>query len=157
MIKRTTLWVRNLDRSLAFYRDVIGLAVLEQKELAGPAIAGLVGFADGRLRIAHLGLPGSSHGWVGLYELSATNPPMQELAPPPRERVALGQAVIVFESADIDAVRRRVLEANCRLLKEPSQYVRPPRDGVPGARLTEIIVFDPDDVLVSVMGSKPLD
>jgi catechol 2,3-dioxygenase-like lactoylglutathione lyase family enzyme len=157
MIKRTTLWVRNLERSLAFYRDIIGLAVLEQKELAGPAIAGLVGFEDGRMRIAHLGLPGSTHGWVGLYEISGTRPPAQELAPPPRERIALGQTVIVFETADIDTVRRRLLEAKCRLLKEPGQYVRPARDGVPGARLIEIIVFDPDDVLVSIMGSKPLD
>ena len=157
MIKRTTVWVRDLERSLAFYRDVIGLAVLEQKELAGPAIAGLVGFEDGRLRIAHLGVPGSTHGWVGLYELSATKPQVAELAPPPRERVALGQAVIVFESADIDAVRRRVLEAKCRLLKEPSEYIRPPREGVPGLRVIELIVFDPDDVLVSVMGSQPFD
>ena len=141
---------------MAFYRDVIGLSVLEQKELTGPAIAGLVGFEDGRLRIAHLGQPGSSHGWVGLYELSGTRPPIQELAPPPRERVALGQTVIVFESADIEAVRRRLLETKCTLLKEPSQYVRPARDGVPGARLIEILVFDPDDVLVSIMGAEEI-
>ena len=58
-VKRVTLWVRDLERSLAVYRDALGLQVLEQKDLEGPAIAALVGL---RLRssFAHRPCPGTA-------------------------------------------------------------------------------------------------
>jgi catechol 2,3-dioxygenase-like lactoylglutathione lyase family enzyme len=151
-LKRTTLWVRDIERSLAFYRDVIGLEVLERKELSGPAIASLVGFQDGRLRIAHLGRPGSTAGWIGLYELSEATPPVDSLPPPPKGRIAHGQAAVVFESAEVDEVVRRLVASGCRLLREPSRYPLPAQGTSPPMALVEAIAFDPDDVLVSVMG-----
>ena len=154
-LKRVTLWVRDLERSIAFYRDVIGLAVLEQKDLQGPAIASLVGYETGRMRIAHLGTPGTSGGWVGLYELTETVPPLETVPAPPRQRVAHGQVTVVFESTEIEAAIRRLKQAACRLLREPSEYVIPARGDRPAIRLLEVLVFDPDDVLVSIMGSSP--
>jgi lactoylglutathione lyase len=155
VLKRVTLWVRNLDRSIAFYRDVIGLEILEQKDLRGPGIAGLVGYEDGRLRIVHLGTPGSTSGWVGLYELTEARPAVESVPPAPQaHRVSYGQATAVFESNEIDAVVARLRASGAPLLKEPSEYPIPPRGGSPGGTLVEVIVFDPDGVLVSVMGMR---
>lgn len=64
-LKRVTLWVRNLERSLALYRDLLGLEVLEEKQLQGAAIAKMVGLEEASLRIVHLGRPGESFGWIG--------------------------------------------------------------------------------------------
>jgi catechol 2,3-dioxygenase-like lactoylglutathione lyase family enzyme len=155
LLKRTTIWVRDIERSTDFYGQVIGLEVLERKDLSGPAIASLVGFRDGRLRIAHLGRPGSPGGWIGLYELTEADPPVQSLPPPPPDRVAYGQATVVFESDEIETVLQRMHDSGCRMLKPPSRY--PLR--VPGATapvtLVEAIAYDPDGVLVSVMGVVP--
>jgi catechol 2,3-dioxygenase-like lactoylglutathione lyase family enzyme len=151
-LKRATIWVRNLERSIDFYTQVIGLEILERKELSGPAIAGIIGYRDGRLRIAHLGRPGSRAGWIGLYELTAADPPVESLSAPPANRVAYGQAAVVFESDDIEAVTQRLSDSGCRLLKPPSRYpLRMPGAAVP-VTLIEAIAFDPDGVMVSVMG-----
>lgn len=151
-LKRATIWVRNLERSIDFYSQVIGLEILERKELSGPAIAGIIGFRDGRLRIAHLGRPGSRAGWIGLYELTAADPPVESLPAPPADRIAYGQVAVVFESDDIEAVTQRLSDSGCRLLKPPSRYpLRMPGAAVP-VTLIEAIAFDPDGVMVSVMG-----
>lgn len=153
-LKRVTLWVRNLERSIAFYRDVIGLELLEQKDLRGPGVAGLVGYEDGRIRIAHLGIPGSSGGWVGLYELTEARPAVGSVSPPEPHRVSYGQATLVFESQDIESVVDRLRSAGAPLLKEPSEYPIPSRDGGPAGILVEAIAFDPDHALVSIMGMR---
>lgn len=155
-LKRATIWVRDLERSIGFYTHVIGLEVIERKELSGPAIAGIIGFLDGRLRIAHLGRPGSRAGWIGLYELTAADPPVESLPPPPAGRVAYGQATVVFESDDIEAVTQRLSDSGCRMLKPPSRYpLRMPGTTAP-VTLVEAIAFDPDGVMVSVMGIVPM-
>jgi catechol 2,3-dioxygenase-like lactoylglutathione lyase family enzyme len=152
-LKRATIWVRDIERSIDFYSQVIGLDVLERKDLSGPAIAGIVGFRDGRLRIAHLGRPGSRAGWIGLYELTEADPPVESLPPPPADRIAHGQATVVFECEEIEAVVQRLRDSGCRMLRPPSRYpLRVPGASVP-VILVEAIVFDPDGVLVSVMGT----
>lgn len=155
VLRRTTIWVRDLERSLRFYCEVVGLEVLERKELAGPGIAGLVGYDDGRLRIAHLGATGASEGLVGLYELTRATPNAEALPSPPASRVARGQTALVFECADIDGVLERVRAAGCRLMREPGEYVVPAREGAPARHLVEALVFDPDEVVVSLMGARP--
>lgn len=155
VLRRTTIWVRDLERSLRFYCEVVGLEVLERKELAGPDIAGLVGYEDGRLRIAHLGAIGAREGLVGLYELTRATPNVDALPSPPAARIASGQTALVFECADVDAVLERVRTLGFRLMREPGRYVVPPRDGAPARHLVEALVFDPDEVVVSLMGVRP--
>ena len=97
-LKRVTLWVRNLERSLALYRDVLGLEVLEEKQLQGAAIASMVGLEEASLRIVHLGRAGEPLGWIGLYEIRDTAPrPMGETGSP-RQFPLYGQATLVFET-----------------------------------------------------------
>lgn len=154
ILRRTTIWVRNLEQSLSFYCEVVGLEVLERKEFSGPALTRLVGYDDGRLRIAHVGAPKATQGLIGLYELTRSTPDAEVLMPPPASRVAWGQTALVFECADIDAVLARVRAADCRLMREPGEYVVPPRAGAPALHLVEALVFDPDDVVVSLMGAR---
>jgi len=157
-VKRITLWVRDLEASLAVYRDALGLAVLERKELQGPAIAKMVGLEQAKLRIVHLGAEGATHGWVGLYEISATAPhDMQSLAKP-LSFPAYGQATVVFETTAMDAVLVRLRACvGVRFVTAPTEYVKREASAVmPAGRYSELIFFDPDGIPVSVMGYAPL-
>lgn len=53
-VKRVTIWSRDIKRSLALYRGLPGLEIVEDKTLASPAILGMAGYQDGRMRMAHL-------------------------------------------------------------------------------------------------------
>ncbi|CAN5498091.1 hypothetical protein BH10PSE7_BH10PSE7_44550 [soil metagenome] len=58
-----TSWtVADLDRSVAFYRDLLGFEVTGQRERQGEAIETVVGFPDADLRIAFLKIPGAPLG-----------------------------------------------------------------------------------------------
>ncbi len=149
-LKRVTLWVRNLERSLALYRDVLGLAVLEEKQLQGAAIAKMVGLEEASLRIVHLGRPGEPHGWIGLYEIRDTVPrPMGETGAP-RQFPLYGQATLVFETSRVAEFAAKVGALDgVTIMAGPTAYAR--ADGT----FHELIFLDPDGIPVSLMGFTP--
>lgn len=158
-VKRVTLWVRDAEKSLRVYRDALGLAVIEDKRLSGPAIARMVGLEQASLRIVHLAAPGADYGWIGLYEISATRPTMSELQSPggfPR----YGQATVVVTTDSMASVVEKLRKTpQVRLITEPTEYVKStstPGDATPPGRYSECIFFDPDDIPVSLMGYAPL-
>jgi catechol 2,3-dioxygenase-like lactoylglutathione lyase family enzyme len=57
-ILHTGLTVSDLDRSLAFYRDLLGLELITQWDSSQPYLRTIVGYPDAELRIALLRLPG---------------------------------------------------------------------------------------------------
>ena len=59
-IYHTGLSVSDLDRSIAFYRDLLGLELVAQWDSSQPYLRTVVGFPDGELRIALLRLPGEA-------------------------------------------------------------------------------------------------
>lgn len=157
-VKRITLWVRDVDASLAVYRDALGLTVIEDKRLEGAGIGRMVGLESARLRIVHLAPPGADHGWIGLYAISDTAPrPMAALATPASFPL-YGQATIVLPTTQMDAVVARLHAlGNVRFIAGPTEYVKTtPGDVTPPGRYSEAIFFDPDGVPVSLMGYAPL-
>jgi catechol 2,3-dioxygenase-like lactoylglutathione lyase family enzyme len=155
-LKRLTLWVRDAEASLALYRDLLGLEVIEDKLLEGVAVAALLGLEAGRLRIVHLASGGRQDGWIGLYELSAARPAPPELAPPDPRRFAYGQAVAVFETNDIEALLARLQRGGYHFMQPPIDYVKPAGAGpTPAGRYREAIFFDPDGVPVSLIQYEP--
>jgi catechol 2,3-dioxygenase-like lactoylglutathione lyase family enzyme len=155
-VKRVTIWVRDAEASLRIYRDALGLEVIEDKSLSGAAIARMIGLEDAHLRIVHLAPPGATHGWIGLYELAATRPPIPSLAPPPA-LPAYGQANIVLTTDRMEEILPRLEALGVRFLTPPQQYVKTdPGGATPAGRYAEAIFFDPDGVPVSLMGYAPL-
>lgn len=53
-VAHTGFTVSNLDRSLAFYRDLLGMHLAHQQETDAPYVGIVTGFPEARLRIAHL-------------------------------------------------------------------------------------------------------
>lgn len=149
-LKRVTLWVRDLARSLALYRDVLGLEILEEKQLQGPAIAKMVGLDEASLRIVHLGRAGEQYGWIGLYEIRDTVPrPMAETGSP-REFPLYGQATLVFETSRVAEMTAQLAALEgVTIVAGPTAYAR--ADGT----FHELILLDPDGIPVSLMGFTP--
>lgn len=156
-VKRVTIWVRDIERSLALYRDLLGLAVVEDKTLAGPTIARMVGYEDARLRMVHLAPAGVDFGWVGLYALQDAKPAPDSLPPPRKDRLSFGQATIVLTTSQIDAISHDLEEQGYDFVLRPQGYVKPTDSpNMPAGRYTEMIFLDPDGVPVSIMGYEPL-
>ncbi len=57
--------VGDLERSLAFYRDALGLEVIHSQQQANEYTRRLVGYPDANLRVAMLRIPGASVGPSG--------------------------------------------------------------------------------------------
>ena len=53
--------VSDLDRSVAFYRDLLGFELIAAQEKEGGYLAAIVGYPDAHVRMAHLRVPGGEH------------------------------------------------------------------------------------------------
>lgn len=60
-LHHTGYTVSDLDRSVAFYRDLLGCEVLATQEKEGGYLAAIVGYPDAHVRMAHLQAPGGGH------------------------------------------------------------------------------------------------
>ncbi|MGW8249842.1 MAG: VOC family protein [Anaerolineales bacterium] len=63
----TSYTISDLDRSLAFYRDVLGLELLWQRDIDNAYFCEIIGFPGCSVRAAHLRIPGSDHR-IELFE-----------------------------------------------------------------------------------------
>ncbi len=96
----TGLTVSNLDRSVAFYCDVIGFKVDTRLETESPAIKQITGFPDAHLKIAHL--------LLGNFRLEL----IQYVAPKGKavdtSSCNVGTAHIAFYADDVDKTYREL-------------------------------------------------
>jgi len=61
MLHHTGYTVSDLERSLVFYRDLLGCEVVATQEKQGGYLAAIVGYPDAHVRMAHLRAPSSDH------------------------------------------------------------------------------------------------
>nr|WP_156780790.1 VOC family protein [Hyphomonas sp. Mor2] len=100
-LRRTTLVVRDIEKSLALYRDALGMTVEYDQELTSPGLAMRYG-ADGenRSRLVLLKANDSFIGMLGLWQfLDQTD---QDLAEPDAADFTPGEIVLLFNSKTLD-------------------------------------------------------
>jgi len=100
-LRRTTLVVRDIEKSLAPYRDALGMSVEYDQELTSPGLAMRYG-ADGqnRSRLVLLKANDSFIGMLGLWQfLDQTE---QDLAAPDPADFTPGEIVLLFNSETLD-------------------------------------------------------
>ncbi|MQA73420.1 MAG: hypothetical protein GEU88_03535 [Solirubrobacterales bacterium] len=134
----------DLDRSLAFYRDLLGLELRGRGEAEGGEFE-ITGIPDPSVRWADLEL---SHGQV-LELIEYVEPRGTPSRPLPNDP---GATHISLRVADIDAVHSRLREAAVSVVSEP---VRIASAGAwQGARV--FYASDPDGVTVELIQPAPL-
>lgn len=128
--------VSDLDRSLTFYRDLLGCEVIATQTKEGGYLAAIVGYPDAHVRMAHLRAPDSSHV-IELFEYLAPSTGRAETEPR-----NVGTAHICFIVDDLPATYERLREAGVQFFSPPVEvdtgisaggyalYMRDP-DGIP--------------------------
>jgi catechol 2,3-dioxygenase-like lactoylglutathione lyase family enzyme len=138
-LQHTGLTVRDLERSLAFYRDVLGMELVFRQEKQGGYLAEIVGYPDAHVRMAHVAFPGDTHR-VELFEY---------VTPPPRGRpgeprdVGITHVCVVVE--DIESLYGRLVDAGVDFYSAPVAVDTGANAGGRG-----VYLHDPDGVTLEL-------
>ncbi len=106
--------VKDLEKAVAFYRDVVGLEVRSRYERIGPGIEHVIGYEGTHLNIAHMGAEGGAHT---LELIQYLNPPSD--ARPTEERSVLGASHLAIQVEDIEDIFQRMIAGGARGLNPP--------------------------------------
>jgi catechol 2,3-dioxygenase-like lactoylglutathione lyase family enzyme len=138
---RTALFVSSLDRSLGFYRDLLGLdQIFFQGEFTGPVLGRLLGIpADMKVRASILKAEGPAFGMIGLFEVGGKKRPRVRKR---RGTVNVGESVLVFYMPKLDPLLERLRAGGFDI-------VSPPVNLTP--RFREMMFYGPDDQLINVI------
>jgi catechol 2,3-dioxygenase-like lactoylglutathione lyase family enzyme len=150
-LKRTAIIVRDMERSLAFYRDVLGLNVWAEGQAGDelPALYQLLGMPPCQMRWVVLQSEDVDWGMVGLFEL--TDPAPEDDTHPSIDRVNRGEACLVFHTPDVDALYEKTRELGLTILCPPTVLELPQHASVS----REMTLRDPNGVLVNFVESLP--
>ena len=144
VIKRTTLVVRSVERSKAFYRDVLGFTAAFDQEITLDGSGYPAAGAGDRVRLAMMQGSDPGGSMVGLLEH------LDPKLPEPAERsVGIGDTVIVMHAADLDRVHRACNASGVRIFSEPHSFTIRAPDGNP-VKMQSMTIFDPDGFILEV-------
>ena len=136
----TGITVSNLERSLAFWRDVLGFELSHTAHQTGELAKEITGVAGAEIKLAVLKTPGGHK-----IEL------LEYLAPPDRKQIALrpsdvGSVHVALIVNDLDAVLDRIAASGWKAAGKPQTL----RTG-PNAGKRVVYVRDPDGTTIEFM------
>ncbi len=146
--RRTTLVVDDIDASLRFYRDALGMRVIYDNVIRTPRDAGTDTEAELSRRLVFLRANDTYVGVIGL--LQYTKP----VKPPPHQGdtpFSTGSAVLLFNAHDLeDTFEKARKTLGVRVLTEPTRVEYPAYDGSGTIAVMVSIVTDPDGFVVEL-------
>ena len=119
-IWHTGIHVADLDRSIAFYRDILGLRMVHRQDSSSPYTAALVGFPAAHLRVAMLALPDRPASAPSTHDIELieyVNPRGTAIA---ARRCDPGTAHLAFAVSDIEAAHTRMVALGVRFVSPPA-------------------------------------
>ncbi len=135
----TSFTVAELEKSLTFFRDGLGLEVVSRREIADDYFGHVVGLPGCRVRAALLRVPGSAHH-VELFQY--LTPPGRPSAPRPCDPGSTHLALLVD---DLPAMCERLRAAGADFVSAPVAI-----DAGPNAGGKAVYLRDPNGVLVEL-------
>ncbi|MBM4443461.1 MAG: VOC family protein [Candidatus Rokubacteria bacterium] len=136
----TGLTVSDLGRSIAFYRDQLGLELVAQWESSQPYLRSVVGFPDAELRIALLRVPAMDGGVSGHHiELLEYRQPRGSRGDAGTNNP--GNAHVAFAVTDIETMYRELSARGVRFKSPPVEITHGRNKGGKAVYLR-----DPDDI-----------
>jgi catechol 2,3-dioxygenase-like lactoylglutathione lyase family enzyme len=141
--------VGDLQRSLAFYRDHLGLEVIHSQQQANEYTRRLVGYPDANLRVAMLRIPGAPVGPSGHHlELVEYVTPRGEPADVATKNP--GASHLAFIVRDIQATYRRLKDAGVVFRSEPVAITEGRHRGG-----STVYFLDPDGITLELHQPPP--
>lgn len=147
-LRRTTLIVRDMDTSLRFYRDVLGLKVAYDQIIRTPRDAANDATAERSLRLV---LMQANDDFIGMIGMIQYFKPQKPVPAAPAEPFSIGSMVFVFNvknaAAKFDAARK---VPGVRVIDEPTPTTYP---GYGGKGVIPVLVStltDPDGYAIEL-------
>ena len=139
ILRRTTIVVRDIDKSITFYRDAVGLRVgWDRQSVLGDAIP-LAPGAKGRF--ATVMGEDEMIGMIGL--LQVVDPPLPAPLVAKTDILSVDATIFVIGTADCDGVYERLNALGARIYKAPYDQELTGRDGAP-IKMRSMAAWDPD-------------
>jgi len=146
-VRRTTLVVKDIERSLPFWRDALGLAVVYDQMIERPLDPEKPEGAKRSLRLVLMRANDTFIGAVGLLEYVSPRRPERA---PGEDRPIVGDFIMVVNAADLDTRWEQVRSVpGVEVMSEPSLIEYP----APGGGVIPVMVSmvrDPDGYFVEL-------
>lgn len=147
-LRRTTLVVHDMDASLAFYRDAIGMKVIYDNMLRSPEDAKTNEEAESATHLVFLRANDDFVGILGLMESEKPARPAYDAMPDPFRP---GSIVLLFNTDDLDAKFERASKApKVKVIRPPTHRTYPSYDGKSRIPVLSSILVDPDGHVVEL-------
>ena len=137
--------VSDLDRSIGFYRDLLGLELVHTQEQDNAYTRRLVGFPDAVLRVAQLAVPGQPRA-ISTHDLE-----LVEYVRPKGERrdgriCDPGSPHLALTVRDARETYDRLVDAGVRFVSPPNAITAGVNEGGYACYF-----FDPDDIVLELL------
>lgn len=136
--------VSDLERSVAFYTDVLECEVVMRQEKRGGYLAAIVGYPEADVKMAHLRLPGSQHR-LELFEYRSPRSSPSRLEPR-----NVGNAHVCFVVPDLHKLYERLLAHGVDTFSPPVEIDTGANQGG-----VSLYLRDPDGITVEVFQPPP--
>lgn len=131
--------VKDLDRSIRFYRDVLGLTVEKVREISGPKAEEVLGKKGAHLQYVKLSSPDQPKGAEPVLELHCWKHP--------KRAAGMGGGHLAFTLRDIGRAYRAMKRRGIRFVSAPSLS--------PSGRTKLCFGYDPDGNLIEYFQDLP--
>jgi catechol 2,3-dioxygenase-like lactoylglutathione lyase family enzyme len=113
-VRHIGIVVRDLGRSLAFYRDLLGFEIVREMDEHGPFLDAILDMTGAKVRTVKLAAPDDG---VQIELLAFTEPAPQIGGAP--ELTRIGPTHVAFTVEDLDRLHRRLEAAGTRFTTRP--------------------------------------
>lgn len=145
----TGFTVSDIERSIAFYTEAVGLTLRHRQEQANEYTSTFIGYPNASIRVAQFDLPGGVDAVSGhVLELCEYVHPLSERIEPGTKDVGMGH--LAFETDNIDEVLGRVRAMGGKTVSEPVDIVAGINEGG-----RTVYVRDPDGITLEFVEAPP--
>lgn len=137
--------VADIERSIGFYRDVLGLTLVHQQDQSNDYTRRLVGYPDAELRIAQLAIPGQDRR-VSTHDLELVQYTVPYGEPFGPDRYRPGASHLALCVRDAKTEHARLTRLGVAFVSEPQQITA----GVNRGGFT-CYFLDPDDITLELV------
>ena len=151
-VSRITLFCRDLEKSLALYRDILGFEEVESKTIQTKAFNELMNIHDKNcfVRISYLQSERSDHGLIALFEINSSE--LDKNQSIQTSQIQYGQSVIVLSTKDHKKIYRELKKKDYTFLVEPTEYEKlEDSEYIKAGLYKEMSFYDPDGFLINLI------